>query len=169
MLENTVNLRLGKYRMETLWWLLCGWRVPWQAPQKGVEQKPAVEKKDHGIHVRGFHDPVFRVFCLFWGDMYWRKLDGQVLMHSHLVNVTVDGWNPANQLRLVVYPFIPLFIGFQHHPRWLYSRILDPSTVWFQPSERAALAAADVLTSDTSLTSPELYGLEFWGSKNRSI
>ena len=52
------------------------------------------------------------VFCLLWGDMYWRKLDGQVLMHSHLVNVTVDGWNPANQLRLVVYPFIPLFIGF---------------------------------------------------------
>ncbi len=41
--------------METLWWLLCGWRVPWQATAKRVEQK------DHGIHVHGFHDPVFRV------------------------------------------------------------------------------------------------------------
>ena len=29
---------------------------------------------------------------------------------------TVDGRNPANQLRLVVE--IPLFTGFQHHPRW---------------------------------------------------
>ena len=27
-------------------------------------------------------------------------------------------WNPANQLRLAVYQFIPLFIGFEHHPRW---------------------------------------------------
>ena len=25
---------------------------------------------------------------------------------------TVDGRNPANQLRLVVYPFIPLFLEF---------------------------------------------------------
>ncbi len=30
---------------------------------------------------------------------------------EHLVT-TVDGRNPANQLRLVVYPIIPLFTGF---------------------------------------------------------
>ena len=28
--------------------------------------------------------------------------------------------NPANQLRLVVFPIIYRFIGFQHHPRWLF-------------------------------------------------
>ena len=41
---------------------------------------------------------------------------------------TVDGsfGNPANQLRLVVYPVI--YDRFQHHPRWLFG-ISEPSTV----------------------------------------
>ena len=33
------------------------------------------------------------------------------------VNTTVDGWNPTNQLRLVVYPIV--YEGFVH-PRWLF-------------------------------------------------
>ena len=41
-------------------------------------------------------------------------------------NGTVDGWNLANQLRLVVYPVIyDRFI----YPRWLFG-ISEPSTVW---------------------------------------
>ena len=39
---------------------------------------------------------------------------------------TVDGRNPANQLRLVVYPMI---YSFFIHPRWL-ARFL-PSTCFF--------------------------------------
>ena len=46
---------------------------------------------------------------------------------SHL-SATVDGWNPANQLRLVVYPII--YYGFQHHPRWLAR--FQPSTSYHQ-------------------------------------
>ena len=42
---------------------------------------------------------------------------------------TVDGKNPANQLRLVVE--IRLFTGFWEHPRWLFG-ISEPSTVVFQ-------------------------------------
>ena len=38
----------------------------------------------------------------------------------------VDGRNPANQLRLVVYPII--YDGNLHHPRWLFG-ISEPSTV----------------------------------------
>ena len=39
---------------------------------------------------------------------------------------TVDEKNPANLLRLVVE--LPLFTGFQKHPRWLALEFL-PSTV----------------------------------------
>ena len=38
--------------------------------------------------------------------------------------VSQDFWNPDNQLVK-----IPLFIGFQHHPRWLTLRF-QPSRVW---------------------------------------
>ena len=38
---------------------------------------------------------------------------------------TVEGQNPANQLRLVVYPII--YAGFIHH-RWLFG-ISEPSIV----------------------------------------
>ena len=39
---------------------------------------------------------------------------------------TVDGWNPANQLSLIVNPI--LFTSFYDHPRWLFG-ISEPSTV----------------------------------------
>ena len=38
---------------------------------------------------------------------------------------TIDGWNPAPPRMMI----IPLFIGFQHHPRWL-GMGFQPSTVW---------------------------------------
>ena len=55
--------------------------------------------------------------------MLWLKLDNcsascsGMDFHQHQqspnINInTVDGRNPANQLRLAVYPFIPLFAGF---------------------------------------------------------
>ena len=54
-------------------------------------------KSDHFI----FQPSIFRWFVSFQG--------------SH----TVDGRNPANQLRLVAYPIIYLQ-GFRHHPRWCH-------------------------------------------------
>ena len=53
--------------------------------------------------------------------MWWFTMD-----HGTIYKNTVDGWNLANQLRLVVYQFIPLF-----------TRFYTPSQVgclWFQPS-----------------------------------
>ena len=44
-----------------------------------------------------------------------------------MVSPTVDGKNPTNQLRLVVYPII--YKGFVH-PRWLAGFL--PSTVLFR-------------------------------------
>ena len=43
-------------------------------------------------------------------------------------NHTVDVRNPADQLRLVVYPII--YDGFVLHPRWLAGFL--PSTIWFK-------------------------------------
>ena len=40
---------------------------------------------------------------------------------------TVDGWNPAKQLRLVVYVY-PIIYGVFIHLRWLFG-ISEPSTV----------------------------------------
>ena len=53
-----------------------------------------------------------------------------------LGNYTVDGRNPANQLRLVVYPIVYKVV----HPRWCRissiksSNILEVKTTWKKPS-----------------------------------
>ena len=52
--------------------------------------------------------------------------------HSCLTKMVHYCWwfrNPANQLRLVVYPSI--YQGFCLHPRWFSRRISEPSTVCF--------------------------------------
>ena len=54
--------------------------------------------------VRGSPSPLFE-----WPKIEWIT---RVFFISHKWSHSVDGWNPANQLRLA------LFIGFQHHPRW---------------------------------------------------
>ena len=41
-----------------------------------------------------------------------------LLRISELTAATVDGGNPANQLRLVAYPIIYIYLQGFIHPRW---------------------------------------------------
>ena len=45
-----------------------------------------------------------------------------------------------NQLRLVVYQFSPLFIGFQHHPRWLARSVYPIIHRVSAPSQRVVFS-----------------------------
>ena len=71
-------------------------------------------------------------------------------------STTLDGWNPANQLRLVVHPFF--FLQGFIHPRCC--RISEPSTVpWCILEAKLFLLSLEVIllkvSSDVSLFDPQ--------------
>ena len=65
------------------------------------------------IKSRDFFNP--RAADAGWTQSSWTDFFGRPMTDN-----TVDGTNPAHQLRLVVYPFIPLLFTRFLHPRWLF-------------------------------------------------
>ena len=80
------------------------------------------------------YDSRFFLNGLRTGPSFSWKRWPQVYQESIWISLKLDGWNPANQLRLVVKGFINLFIQpvvvRGYHSTWMMSMFWAPQKVW---------------------------------------